>query len=256
MMPPQSKKVLLVVLVSAFVVQSALVYSDQPTGRLDEAGVRGRMLWHKRGCQVCHQLYGQGGFLGPDLTNAFSRVDSTRLRTLLTLGSGQMPAFHLRDAEIADLRAFLRGMDRPSLGQGQLRLGHADPRSTPWARFGLAVVTLLEDSSAARKGWEAFQARPCVACHIPLAASPAGPPDLSRTAERLSRAEMREVLTSGRLIKGMPPPTPPFSEREMGDVMAFLEWLAEHRDSVDARMQATAGSRKVRWRDIPWWEYK
>ena len=95
MVTPTAKKIMMAFLVAAFAVQTALVYSDEPTGPIDEEAIRGRELWHDNGCQVCHQFYGQGGFLGPDLTNAYSSVDTVRLRSLLTIGSGQMPAIGL-----------------------------------------------------------------------------------------------------------------------------------------------------------------
>ncbi len=257
-MPPQSKKMLLAVLVSAFVLQSALVYRDEPTGRLDEAGARGRVLWHQYGCQVCHQLYGQGGFLGPDLTNAYSRVDSMRIRTLLTVGSGQMPPFHLRDGQIDDIRAFLQGMDRPSLGEGQLRMGRADSAVAPWGRFESAVAPLLDSSmfDTAREGWKAFRSRACIACHLPLAAAPNGPPDLSHAAARLTADELHDVLTNGRPTKGMPPPVPAFTDTELENVIAFFSWLDRNRAAVDDRMRSIGPTQAFRWRDVPWWEYR
>ena len=34
----------------------------------------GRLVWQKYNCHTCHQLYGLGGYLGPDLTNVYSRT--------------------------------------------------------------------------------------------------------------------------------------------------------------------------------------
>ena len=34
----------------------------------------GRIVWQKNNCQSCHQLYGLGGYLGPDLTNEMSII--------------------------------------------------------------------------------------------------------------------------------------------------------------------------------------
>ncbi len=256
MVTPRAKKILLAFLVGAFAVQTALVYSDEPTGPINEAALRGRTLWHEHGCQVCHQFYGQGGFLGPDLTNAYSRVDSARLRSMLTIGSGQMPAFTLTDGEIADVRAFLASMDRPDLGWGQLRLAKADDAVTPWVRFGEVVTPLLNDRAGARRGWEAMQQRICAACHLPLAASPAGAPDLSRAVERMTEAELRTVLAEGRLAGGMPPPAPAFSSDEVNAVVALLRLMNEFRDQIDEDMAASEPDRTVRWGDIPWWEYR
>ena len=82
------KKSLVAFLVVCFIVQTTLVYSDRREQPLSEAALRGRGLYHDEACQVCHQMYGQGGFLGPDLTNAGSRVDASRLfRGVLLVGA-------------------------------------------------------------------------------------------------------------------------------------------------------------------------
>ncbi|MCH7870146.1 MAG: c-type cytochrome, partial [Planctomycetes bacterium] len=33
----------------------------------------GLAIWRENNCQACHQIYGYGGFLGPDLTNLMDR---------------------------------------------------------------------------------------------------------------------------------------------------------------------------------------
>jgi len=256
MVTPTAKKIMMAFLVAAFAVQTVLVYSDEPTGPIDDEAIRGRELWHDNGCQVCHQFYGQGGFLGPDLTNAYSYVDTVRLRSLLTIGSGQMPAFNLSNAEIRDIRAFLKAMDRPDLGRGQLRLARADSGGTPWDRFGATVVPLLEDAPGARAGWDAMRARICSSCHLPLAASPVGAPDLALTMGRMTTEELRSVLVEGRIVNGMPPPTPAFSGNELDAMVTFLDWLAENREAIAAGMRASEPDRSVRFRDIPWWEFR
>jgi nitric oxide reductase subunit C len=256
MVTPRAKKILMAFLVAAFAVQTALVYSDEPTGPIDDDAIRGRELWHDNGCQVCHQLYGQGGFLGPDLTNAYSVVDTARLRSLLTIGSGQMPAFDMSESEIRDIRAFLQSMDRPDLGLGQLRLARTDSGGTPGDRFGATIDPLLESAPLGRTGWDAMRARICSSCHLPLAASPVGAPDLSLAAGALTSEELRTVLVEGRTDKGMPPPTPAFRDGELDALMTFLAWLGENREAIAAGMRARGPDRSVRFSDIPWWEYR
>ncbi len=256
MVSPKAKKILVAFLVAAFAVQTALVYSDESTGPIEQAAIRGRELWHDHGCQVCHQFYGQGGFLGADLTNAYSRVDTARLRSVLTIGGGQMPAFDFSDTEIQDMRAFLQAMDRPELGRGQLRMARAASNAIPWDRFGAAVTALLTAAPDAQRGWNAMQTRICTACHLPLAASPAGAPDLSLAMERLSAEELRTVLTEGRVANGMPAPAPAFSDEELDAVLTFMNWLGDNRAAVASGMEAGEPDRSIRWRDVPWWEYR
>jgi nitric oxide reductase subunit C len=118
----REKACLLVVLAACFVGQTTLVYSDPTaTQRMDAPARRGREVWHREGCGSCHRLYGMGGYLGPDLTNAASRVPEARIRVLLEWGQGQMPALHLPEGEVADVLAFLRFMD--TTGRGEPRPG-------------------------------------------------------------------------------------------------------------------------------------
>ncbi|MCH7565021.1 MAG: cytochrome c, partial [Gemmatimonadetes bacterium] len=239
------KKTMLTVLVAAFVVQTALVYSDERQEPLSADALSGRELWHANACQVCHQVYGQGGFLGPDLTNASSYLDNARLDLLLKEGSGQMPAFDFSETEIQDMRAFLKSMDRPELGRGQLRMARATSSATPWDRFGAAVTPLLTGAPDAQRGWNAMQVRICTACHLPLAASPTGAPDLSLVMERLSAEELRTVLAEGRVANGMPAPTPAFSDEELDAVLTFMNWLGENRAAVASGMEAGEPDRSI-----------
>jgi len=70
---------------------------------------KGWSLWQAKNCQTCHQLYGLGGYLGPDLTNvvADSNKNKLYLQTFIKYGTGSMPNFHLNDSEINNLIAFL-----------------------------------------------------------------------------------------------------------------------------------------------------
>ena len=254
-MTPTAKKTLLTFLVSTFAIQTALVYSDHRTTPLSDSAMRGRELWHKNACQVCHQLYGNGGFLGPDLTNAASRVDSIRLFSLLKEGSGQMPAFQFTDRQITDMRAYLKALDRPDLGRGQLRLGAASVG--PWKRFGTATaVALARADPAVRRGFAVLTGRPCIGCHLPLAAVPGGAPDLSLAVRRLSPGELTAVLREGRPSKGMPVPTPSLSDEERAELAALFGWLSAQREELITSMHAAEDKRSLEWSAIPWWEYR
>ena len=74
---------------------------------------KGKDLYRKYNCQSCHQLYGLGGYLGPELTTAFS--DKTRgeqfLKAMLQSGGSRMPDFHFSKEEIASLIAYLKYVD-------------------------------------------------------------------------------------------------------------------------------------------------
>jgi nitric oxide reductase subunit C len=255
MFDASAKKTLLAVLAACFAVQTVLVYGDEPTGRLDEAALRGRRIFHRGSCQVCHQLYGQGGCLGPDLTNAASRVDDTRLASLLTVGSGQMPAFHLTAPEIADVRAFLEAIDRPDLGRGQLRQGDPSAGGTPIERLS-AAARGAEPPPDVSMGIEAMERRICGTCHVPFRTSIVNAPDLSTVVERLDEAELRGVLSNGRPEKGMPPPAPPFTSDEMDGMVAWLTWLNGHRADLLARSESETRGLGLDWSRLSWWEFR
>lgn len=70
-------------------------------------------LWQKKNCQACHQLYGLGGYMGPDLTNIMSNPQkgATYAYVFMKAGSARMPNFKLSDTEISDLSAFLKWVD-------------------------------------------------------------------------------------------------------------------------------------------------
>ena len=258
MVRASAKKAAMACLVAAFGVQTVLVYTDGRQEPLTEAALRGRSLWHENACQVCHQVYGQGGFLGPDITNAASRLEGSRLESLLTVGSGQMPAFHFTREQIADVAAYLEALDRPDLGRGQLRLGVAPEGSGPWGGFDAVVEEALREASpATRTGYAALEARPCTSCHFPLSDSPVGAPDLSTVTGRLTFEELERVLTVGRPEVGMPPPIPAFEPSEREAVAEFLGWLGDNREVLVAGL-AVASSRAgpIDWGRVPWWEFR
>lgn len=252
-----AKKILISVLVVGFAIQTLLVYSDDHAEPLTGAALRGRELWHQNACQVCHQLYGQGGFLGPDLTNAASRVEPIRLRILLTRGSGQMPAFHLSDGQIHDVAAYLKALDQPSRGRGQLRLGESSEGAGPWGRFDDILYDLLSAGpEEAASGHEIFRARACAACHLPLRRSSIGGTDLTLAAASLSPDELRDVLSRGRPGTAMPAPQPALTPEETQQLISFLQWMNQHRPTLEERMAEGNPREAVSWSAIPWWEYR
>jgi nitric oxide reductase subunit C len=75
---------------------------------------KGRLVWQRNNCQTCHQLYGLGGYLGPDLTNITSAPAKGDVFVLAMMRSGNetMPAYHLSEEEEQQLIAFLKSVDQ------------------------------------------------------------------------------------------------------------------------------------------------
>ena len=90
----------------------------------------GRLVWQKHNCQSCHQLYGLGGYLGPDLTNIISNPQKGEvvIAPLVKYGVKQMPAFDLTDYELSVLIQFLKSTDAS---------GISDPRNFIKDNFGM-----------------------------------------------------------------------------------------------------------------------
>lgn len=248
--PLGARKGLLAVLVAAFAVQGFLVYTDS-TGRemppLSEMALRGRDVWLERNCQACHQFYGFGGFLGPDLTNAADRLTRARLDEVLSVGSRQMPPFHLSADEITAIEAYLREIDATGVGQAQA------PRPDPAAFAGVVRASIAGGAmpDAAARGAERFLTGPCMACHAPLSPRRIGTylaPDLSRSGGTLTDEALYDVLTNGRPALGMPPTG--LSRNQQQDVVAFLRWLAGERGRL---LDASLPDQR---RGPPWWEFR
>lgn len=126
----RKRQALMLALAAAFLIQSWLVYTD-PTGAdiasLSGPAQAGKKIWNSRNCQACHQVYGFGGFLGPDLTNAAPRHTIQSLQVILAVGPGQMPSFDLSEEEVGHLYAYLRELDRTGTGQAKMKNSQRAP---------------------------------------------------------------------------------------------------------------------------------
>lgn len=244
------RKLLLAFLVSAFVLQTWLVYTDD-IGRsganaepLNALALEGRGIWHEKNCQTCHQIYGFGGFLGPDLTNAAKRVTRQRLDEVLTKGTGQMPAFDLSPKQIDAIAAWLEALDKTGVGQARAVSTASDPAAMFHEFMGAGKLP-----SDAARGAQIYTGR-CSACHAMLRDSVMGTakvPDLSTVFTRLKREDAAKVITEGRvgtLMTGQG-----LSAEQLSDVLAFLEWLGANRQLVADKLGSGAGG-------LPWWEFK
>ena len=105
----------LTLLAISFLVMSAGVYLDSGVSgqqvQLSIEAQRGKELWNERNCMVCHQFYGMGGYMGPDLTNVARRIGPETISWVIQNGRGSMPAFDFDEEELAAVTAFLVAMD-------------------------------------------------------------------------------------------------------------------------------------------------
>ena len=60
-----------------------------------------RTLFNQFNCTACHQFYGLGGYMGPDLTNVTADQGAAFAKALIMHGSARMPALGVSPAELA-----------------------------------------------------------------------------------------------------------------------------------------------------------
>jgi nitric oxide reductase subunit C len=122
-----------VLLCVCYVSYSCLIWCLPGNMALDDGAgdlvAQGRMVYQKYSCKSCHQLYGLGGHLGPDLTNVYEENDTAGayIRAMVQVGSRQMPRFELSAGEQRALVAFFKHADAT---------GVADPREFTTSAWG------------------------------------------------------------------------------------------------------------------------
>ena len=74
----------------------------------------GHLIYQKYNCQACHQLYGLGGYLGPDLTNVASQKGKSTqyIKAYIQAGSAKMPSFDMSSEELESIVRFLELVDK------------------------------------------------------------------------------------------------------------------------------------------------
>ncbi|MDA0678978.1 MAG: cytochrome c [Proteobacteria bacterium] len=76
----------------------------------DEAR-RGQQVFQKYNCIACHQFYGLGGYMGPDLTNVISNRGEAYAGAFIAAGTASMPNLGLSPDETSDVVSYLGFVD-------------------------------------------------------------------------------------------------------------------------------------------------
>ena len=116
------KMILMSLLAMMFIIYTIFLYSATPVKStiVSNETAQGKLIWQQYNCNSCHQVYGLGGYLGPDLTNVYSRRGADYITAFLKNGTNIMPDFHLKEQQIKGLVAFLKNIDSS---------GKSDPRT-------------------------------------------------------------------------------------------------------------------------------
>ena len=111
-------RLILGVLLCLFISYNISLYFHKQLGSsgtmLTEQAVKGEQLWQDNNCTACHQIYGLGGYLGPDLTNVISHPNKGEAYAKAFFNSGiqSMPKFDFNEDEKQALIAFLKEVDQ------------------------------------------------------------------------------------------------------------------------------------------------
>jgi nitric oxide reductase subunit C len=252
---------IVVTLVVAYLLVSLIAYTDYPRSLHEEPVVlndlerQGLQIWRDNNCQACHQIYGFGGFLGPDLTN---RVSADRpneeFRTLLREGVPPMPAFGFSDAQQDALLAYLRAVDRT--GQGQPDPLAVIPPVAPPLHHGHLLDVRAEREGAqisaeVAEGRAVWETRACGACHRPFMLGVSGAKDLASGEIDLSAQHILDTTALG------PGAMPVFdlSHEEAERLSTFLAHFAEERPALSALNDTLVERERFSLAGLPWWEY-
>lgn len=111
------KMIVLGFLIFIFVIYNSLVYrtdSYSPSIALSPKALEGQNLWQRNNCWSCHQIYGLGGYLGPDLTNIYSQNNKgpDYINAFLNSGVKSMPRFNFSEPEKEAIIEYLRIIDQ------------------------------------------------------------------------------------------------------------------------------------------------
>ncbi|MEK8179162.1 cytochrome c [Flavobacterium buctense] len=114
---PRKYVLILLLLLALFSSYNYIIYTDTSAYgavRLSGKAVQGEKLWLQNNCNSCHQIYGLGGYLGPDLTNVYSfrKRDEKYLKSMFNSGINAMPEFDFNETEKAELLQFLKEIDQ------------------------------------------------------------------------------------------------------------------------------------------------
>ncbi|MCX6297439.1 MAG: cytochrome c [Bacteroidetes bacterium] len=116
-MSRKTKQIIFFALLSQFLIYSLFVYKSIPinnVGTLSVNSQKGKLIFQKYNCIACHQLYGLGGYMGPDLTNVMNTKGKGKdyVRAFITSGTAKMPNFHIPQEEIELLVSYLEDVSK------------------------------------------------------------------------------------------------------------------------------------------------
>lgn len=107
----------LLFIADGFYIYTSGTENDGGKAFLTEEAKKGKLLFQEYNCISCHQLYGLGGYMGPDLTNVFSAPGKGELyvKSFIQNGTQLMPNFHLGEMDVNALTQYLKYVDKTGI---------------------------------------------------------------------------------------------------------------------------------------------
>ncbi len=238
-----------------FFLQTWFVYFDYPregtAQELSAQAKEGLGLWRKNNCQACHQIYGFGGFLGPDLTNMIARAPDEDWTYILTEGRKQMPAYHFDERERAVMIAFLTEINETGTGVPRFT-SLKDDVDVDYLVGDYLEATNRTAGEAVLRGEEQVRDKACNECHSQLAVEGQGANDLTLALSRRSPEYIRTILKEGKAVM---PPFEFLTDEQVGDILAYLSWMRRNRRELGLFHSKKENGDTFNWAAVPWFEY-
>ena len=112
---PVNNRIVFTAMVVLFVAYSINVYtagtSTPHLEPMSDQSRLGQQVFQEHNCIACHQFYGLGGYMGPDLTNVISNRGAAYARAFIVAGTVRMPKLDLTESEADALIAYLAFVD-------------------------------------------------------------------------------------------------------------------------------------------------
>ncbi len=241
--------------VAFFFLQTGFVYLNYPSDgvgpKLSPLAKSGLAIWRENNCQACHQIYGYGGFLGPDLTNLMDRRPDEDWEYILTRGRKQMPAFDFDEEQREELIALLTEISTTGLGVPTFTKVKPDVDAKTLVANFLDQTNATADPAVLR-GEHQLRENACSQCHRPFAVGNQGAPDLTQTLSLRSPAYVRETLLESR---GSMPSYDYLTPAQIDDMLACLAWMNQNRLQLGLFYSEGDNGDAFNWAAVPWFEY-
>lgn len=191
--------------------------SDQIT----PAVTAGKVVWEDNNCMGCHTIFGEGAYYAPELTKVYERRGAPWLRVFLKdpqamfPGERKMTNYHLTEAQISDVIAFLQWA-------GKVDLNGFPKKPTLSTNTPLPTPSEVDAANAA----PAVFTQICTACHAVGGKGGNVGPALDGVASRLDKTTLFSRVKNPKSVQAdAKMPTLGLPDSDINSVVTYLETL-------------------------------